>query len=155
MATREEISAAIRNADKAGDSASVRALGEYLRGMDRQAGIEKQQAADREAFSPTKGMGTGERLLAGAGKAFADIGRGIGQVTGLVSQEAVDEAKKLDAPLMSTGAWRGTSAAISRRPCLRFLSQARPLSPELRLLVVSRGLCSLRPLVIAGLVTLR
>jgi hypothetical protein len=31
MATREEIYTAIRNADKAGDSAAVRKLGDYLK----------------------------------------------------------------------------------------------------------------------------
>lgn len=50
-----------------------------------------------ELVSPT------ERVLAGAGKAFMDIGRGAGQRLGLVSQEAIDEAKRLDWPLMQTG----------------------------------------------------
>lgn len=51
-----------------------------------------------------EGMGTGEKLLSGAGKAFVDIGRGVGQMTGLVSQEEIDAARELDKPLMETGA---------------------------------------------------
>lgn len=63
----------------------------------------KSLSAPKKA-DPTEDMSTGERVLAGAGKAFVDIGRGIGQMTGLVSQAEIDEAKRLDAPLMDTGA---------------------------------------------------
>lgn len=45
-----------------------------------------------------------ERFLAGAGKALTDIGRGTGQYLGLVSREDVEESRRLDAPLMGTGA---------------------------------------------------
>jgi hypothetical protein len=55
-------------------------------------------------FDPTEDMTFGERMLAGAGKAFVDVGRGAGQMLGLVDQASIDEAKKLDAPLMETGA---------------------------------------------------
>lgn len=44
------------------------------------------------------------RGLAGAGKAFADLGRGAGQLVGAVSRKDVEEARKLDAPLMDTTA---------------------------------------------------
>lgn len=63
----------------------------------------KTLAAPKKA-DPTEDMSVGEQALAGAGKAFVDLGRGIGQMTGLVSQAEVDEAKRLDAPLMNTGA---------------------------------------------------
>jgi len=52
MATREEIMQAIVNADKAGDSASVRALGTYLKGMDAPA----EQPAAVEAGSALRGI---------------------------------------------------------------------------------------------------
>jgi hypothetical protein len=55
-------------------------------------------------LSPTDGMSAGEKFLAGMGKGFVDLGRGAGQVLGLKSQADIDEARKLDAPLMNTGA---------------------------------------------------
>lgn len=42
------------------------------------------------------------RVTAGAGKAFTDMGRGIGQLVGAVDRKDVDEARKYDAPLMAT-----------------------------------------------------
>lgn len=41
---------------------------------------------------------------AGAGKAFVDVGRGIGQYLGLVSRDDVRSSRQLDAPLMATDA---------------------------------------------------
>lgn len=52
----------------------------------------------------TDEMSGTQRFLAGAGKAFADIGRGVGQFTGLVSRGDVKQSRKTDADLMSTGA---------------------------------------------------
>lgn len=62
---------------------------------------------------PTEGMSSTEKFLAGAGKAFIDVGRGVGQLVGAVSREDVDEARRLDAPLMRTGAGRAGSIAGS------------------------------------------
>lgn len=61
--------------------------------------IEFDTAAD-----PTEGMSGTEKFLAGAGKAFADLGRGAGQLVGLVSREDVEAARKRDEPLMQSGA---------------------------------------------------
>lgn len=47
---------------------------------------------------------TTENLLAGAGKAFVDLGRGVGQLVGAVSNDDVAESRKLDADLMETKA---------------------------------------------------
>ena len=66
--------------------------------------MQPQQAAPQETYDPTAGMSTGEKLMAGAGKAVYDIGRGIGQMTGLMPQSAIDEARARDAALMQTGA---------------------------------------------------
>lgn len=72
---------------------------------------------------PTEGMSGTEKFLAGAGKAFTDIGRGTGQIArsilpksvsdtlGLPTQAQIDEARRLDAPLMKTSA--GTAGAIT------------------------------------------
>jgi type II secretory pathway predicted ATPase ExeA len=84
----------------------------------RQKWVKSIQMADREAYSPTAGMGTVERLRAGAGKAFVDLGRGIGQMVGAVSREEVSDTRGLDAPLMETGAGKvgnfaGNVAAVA------------------------------------------
>jgi hypothetical protein len=53
---------------------------------------------------PTEGMSGMEKFNAGVGKAFADLGRGVGQKVGLVSNEDVKESRARDAALMKTGA---------------------------------------------------
>lgn len=64
-----------------------------------------QRNAPKQApANPTDGMSGWERAQAGFGKAFVDVGRGAGQLLGLVDQASIDEAKKRDAPLMETGA---------------------------------------------------
>src|SRR5689334_5122698 len=45
-----------------------------------------------------------ENLRAGAGKYFADLGRGLGQKLGLTSYQDVADSRALDAPLMATTA---------------------------------------------------
>lgn len=64
----------------------------------------------KNTIDPTEGMSGTQKFLAGTGKAFVDIGRGAGQLLGLVNQKDIDEAKKLDEPLMKTGA--GTAGNI-------------------------------------------
>lgn len=64
----------------------------------------KSKKPDYQPVNPTDEMSFGEKALAGAGKAFVDVGRGIGQITGQIPQAEIDEAKRLDAPLMDTGA---------------------------------------------------
>lgn len=56
---------------------------------------------------PTDGMSGTEKFLAGAGKAFTDLGRGAGQMVGLVDRNDVAESRKRDAALMNTGAGVG------------------------------------------------
>lgn len=53
---------------------------------------------------PTVGMSTTDKFLAGAGKAYADLGRGIGQYFGAVDRQDVADARKRDAALMNTTA---------------------------------------------------
>lgn len=53
-------------------------------------------------FNPTEDMTTTEKVLAGVGKGFVDIGRGVGQRLGMVSQEDIANARQLDEPLMNT-----------------------------------------------------
>jgi hypothetical protein len=74
--------------------------------------------APEQTYDPTDGMSTSDKFVAGVGKSFVDTGRGIyqlgaslGHAMGVVSddkmaqiQQQIDENKKLDAPLMDTGA---------------------------------------------------
>lgn len=53
---------------------------------------------------PTEGMSTFDRVAAGAGKALTDVGRGVGQMLGLIDQKSIDDAKRMDAALMGTTA---------------------------------------------------
>lgn len=69
--------------------------------------------APAPTYDPTEGMSTFDKAAAGAGKAVADTGRGLGQMLGLVSREDVAEARKRDAALMDTGAGMGGNIAGS------------------------------------------
>ena len=52
-----------------------------------------------------------DKFMSGVGKSFADTGRGIGQLFGMVDSADVDRARQLDAPLMNDG-W-GTAGNIA------------------------------------------
>lgn len=73
----------------------------------KQRTMEERYAAagiDPNEYSPTDGMSTAEKFFAGFGKSIYDTGRGIGQLFGQQSEADIDEARRLDAPLMDTGA---------------------------------------------------
>lgn len=59
---------------------------------------------DTERIDPTADMSGVQKFVAGYGSAVPRLARGIGQRLGLVSQEEVDAANELDAPLLRTGA---------------------------------------------------
>lgn len=70
-----------------------------------------EQKTPQQEFDPTAGMTRSELFLAGMGKAFVDMGRWVGNKVGLVSDEDIAEAKRLDAALMNTKAGQlGNSA---------------------------------------------
>lgn len=69
-----------------------------------QRSFKMAAAPKSKQFDPTEGMSTSQKMLAGVGKAFVDTGRGVGQLLGLVSDKDVEEARRLDAPLMGTTA---------------------------------------------------
>lgn len=84
--------------------AQLRAAAEKAFGAapaDREKAREK---ADRELYSPTKGMSGPEKFAAGAGKAVADTGRGIAGLFGADNADAIKESRQLDSALMDTGA---------------------------------------------------
>lgn len=88
---------------------------------------------DTQKVNPTDGMGTVDRLLAGAGKSFADIGRSAKRVANMVGIGDYDQASAqadadLDKPLMDTaaGAWgKGlTDAGLTFVPGLGIQNRA-------------------------------
>lgn len=111
----DRLQKALIAADDAGDVEGARALAGALRSA--MANTQRQQIIQstpseydpnnplyQQQYGATSSMGTGSRLAAGAGKAFADIGRGVKQLTGNMPSAQVDETKALDAPLMRTPA---------------------------------------------------
>jgi len=113
MADLAQLETALRNADAAGDSQAAQMIAAEIR---RQRSAPVAQPAQQAAYDPTQGMSTSEKLLAGAGKAFVDLGRGAGQLArsalpesaanrlGLPTAADIEESRRLDAPLMRTGA---------------------------------------------------
>jgi hypothetical protein len=80
-------------------------------GSTKESRLADQQKKDRELYDPTKGMSGFGKFVAGYGSAVPRLARGIGQRLGINSQEEVDEANKLDRPLLETGA--GTAGNIA------------------------------------------
>jgi hypothetical protein len=78
-------------------------------------GIPVEESAplftDNYSTDPTQGMSGTQKFLAGAGQGMTNIARGIGQATGLIDQQFIDDAKRRDAPLLDTGA--GTAGSIT------------------------------------------
>ena len=64
-------------------------------------------------LDPTENMSGGQKFAAGMGKAVYDVGRGIKQIFSSdgQTQQDIDEARRLDAPLMKTGAGIGGNIA--------------------------------------------
>jgi len=97
MATAEDYASwIVKNADKKGTPDFELVARAYA--------DARKNAAPVQGYDPTEGMTTFEKAAAGAGKAMVDIGRGAGQMLGLVSREDVAEARRRDAPLMGTTA---------------------------------------------------
>lgn len=70
-----------------------------------------KSATPPEPKNPTEDMSGLQKFGAGAGKAFYDVGRGVGQIAGVVPQADVDAAKSRDTALMKTGAGLGGNIA--------------------------------------------
>ena len=140
MATMQELESALRKAHAAGNAdharvfaAEIRRLRETGGGADFSGvtGGARLAQTPETPPDPTEGMGTGERIAAGLGRSFVELGRGLKQnatnaAIGLGSrfagapefrqalrqqtapiqqrqQAEIDEARALDAPLMATG----------------------------------------------------
>jgi hypothetical protein len=99
MATLQQLESALVKADAAGDVDGAKILaGEVrkLRNPVKQIDINGPKGAASES--------AWENAAAGVGKAIYDTGRGLGQLTGLVSSDDVKESRRLDKDLMDTGA---------------------------------------------------
>jgi len=105
MATLDQLSAALVNAYKAGDVEAARTLAAEIKRLRTTAN------PNEFAFDPARDMSGGQRFLAGMGKSVVDTARGIGQAIGLTDRGDVAESRRLDAPLMKTGA--GTAGNIT------------------------------------------
>lgn len=111
----QRLQEALIAADKAGDAPAARDLAVALRSALADNYRNSLAFKNPEEYNPaspeyqakygaTSGMDGGDKFLAGAGKAYMDLGRGVKQLTGNLSREQVDELKAQDAPLMNTGA---------------------------------------------------
>lgn len=88
MATRDDVYTALRNADAAGDTASVQKLAAYLKTMpdDSAPSVHDQVAAriandpiSQGAADPTSGMSGTQKFFAGWGKSAVDLATGAKQ----------------------------------------------------------------------------
>lgn len=102
--TQEYADWIVRNQDKKGTPEFDTVARAYQESKKYRIYENPKAATIAESDQPTSGMSTVDKLRAGAGKAFADVGRGVGQLFGGFSKADIDQAKKLDAPLMDTGA---------------------------------------------------
>jgi len=98
MADLAQLERALIKADAAGDTAAATAFAGEIRRMRRTA------MQPTPGMNPTADMSGMDKFRAGMGKAFVDVGRGAGQVLGMGDRASIDESRKLDAPLMNTGA---------------------------------------------------
>lgn len=102
MYTLEQVRQARENAKRAGN----------MEAYERLSLISYRMAAEQapvEQYDPTADMGTGQRLLAGIGQGMTNVGRHVGNLVGLQSDQQLADAKALDAPLLATGAGRAGS----------------------------------------------
>lgn len=105
MADTTQLQAALVNADKAGDTEAAKTLAAELRRITSKPIAPAYDAISQGAQNFADEMSFPQQMLAGAGKAFSDIGTGVRQLlpgdTGKLRQ-GVAEQRRLDAPLMAT-----------------------------------------------------
>lgn len=127
MATQEQLLAALGAADKAGDSQAAMKIaamihdGQYEPSAvpDVPAPVTPAASTPADQHDPSAGgsmlqigpFHTGvktpqgvDRFISGAGQAMVDTGKGIAQAVGLRGKADVDEDRRINAPLDSTGA---------------------------------------------------
>lgn len=101
MATLAQLEAGLIAADKAGNADDARAFAAEIRKMRAKPAAT---GFDPATANPTDGMSTFDKAAAGVGKAMSDTWLGLRSLTGNATGEEVAERRRLDAPLMDTGA---------------------------------------------------
>lgn len=62
----------------------------------------QRKAAAEEVYDPTDGMSGGQRFLAGVGRGMTNIARNVGNLVGLVDDQAIRDANERDKDLLRT-----------------------------------------------------
>lgn len=71
---------------------------------------KRRGLAPADEYDPTEGMTEAQKTFAGIGQGMYNLGRGVGQMFGLVSRDDVKEARRLDKALLDTTAgWTGSA----------------------------------------------
>lgn len=111
---------ALRRADAAGDAVAAQAIArriQQIRSDGSASAVDSPRVMNRKLSpvemtrrnalapsDPTAGESAFTNFAAGAGRSIYETGRGLGQLVGAVSDEDVEEARQLDAPLMQSNA---------------------------------------------------
>ena len=74
----------------------------YTRALDE--GWMRPEDIGQESSDPTEGMTGMEKFRAGIGQGMTHVGRSLGNLAGLISDDDMDEALALDSSLLQTGA---------------------------------------------------
>jgi hypothetical protein len=82
MATLQQLESALIAADRAGAADDARVLAGEIKRMRREQSVAGQLAKDREAYDPTKGMSTTDKVVTGIGAGLTSAGRAVGQALG-------------------------------------------------------------------------
>lgn len=134
--TIDQIRQAVQSAKAAGDVEAANQLATVAAQM-------AMASAPRDEYNPTDGTGTLQRLREGIGQGMTNVVRHGGNMLGLVSDEQLADAKRLDAPLLDTGAGMagsliGETAALAV-PGAGTTGLAMKVAPSLARTAVRRG----------------
>lgn len=108
--TYEQAIQALKAADAAGNVEDARKIAQIASKLKASNNVPHGTPETDPNWAANE-MSAGGRFAAGAGKAIVDLGRGAGQMTGLVSGDDVQASRERDAALMDTGA--GTAGNIA------------------------------------------
>lgn len=113
---KERIDAARRAEQNSAGGSLAQRIAEARQKEEALAAIAEERA--NEDWSPTSGQSGFDNFIAGVGQGASNIGRNLGNMVGLVSDEDLAEAKQLDEALLDTtagsvGSFAGEMAALA------------------------------------------